>query len=286
MEVILKAQTLALLGMLGVVCCAPLAAQTYTFESPVCNGNPISAHGVNGSGVIVGTTGDAGAIYYNGKCQVYSTVYFYGVSDTNWLIAFPPGSPNNTFYLIEPGGKTVALPNYPGLKNNFTYCCMDTATGTFAGNYYPAVGALLSGFFYQNGTFTSLPWSDASGSPSYAYTIMALNNTGITVGTFGRDYIQGFVYQKGVMTLLAYPGATYTYFNGVNDNGVVVGSYVQQSTGNANIILYNNQTATWTDLNFPYPYSLMTPLGITNAGVIALTGASGAGLVLATPPAN
>jgi hypothetical protein len=286
MEAILKAQTLALLVILGIICCAPLAAQSYTFENAECNGYPISAHGMNGSGVIVGTEGDSGAIYYNGKCQVYSTAFFYGVSDTGWLIASFPSNPNYAFYLIEPGGKTVALPNYPGGKDNFTYCCMDTAAGTFAGNYYPGPAGILSGFFYQNGTFTSLPWSDASGSPSYEYTIMALNNTGITVGTFERDYIQGFVYQKGVMTLLAYPGATYTYFNGVNDNGVVVGSYVQQATDNANIILYNIQTATWTDLNFPYHYSLMTPLGITNAGVIALTGASGAGLVLATPPAN
>ena len=30
---------------------------------------------------------------------------------------------------------------------------------------------------------------------------------------------------KGKMTLLAYPGASDTNFNGVNDNGVVVGSY-------------------------------------------------------------
>ena len=94
---------------------------------------------------------------------------------------------------------------------------VDTATGTLAGNYWPTFGGIRVGFFYQNGKFTSLPWSDASGSPSYSYTLTALNNTGIVVGTFLRNYVQGFVYQKGKMTVLEYPGANYTYFQGVND---------------------------------------------------------------------
>jgi hypothetical protein len=275
------------MAILLAACSFPLAAQNYTFEPIECNNFSVHAYGMNGAGVVVGTAGNGGVIYYNGRCQTYPSLFFYGVSDTGSLIAYPANSPNNTFYLVEPGGKAAPLPNYPGLQKNFSYCCMDTLTGTLAGNYTPPGAPIntLSGFFYQNGKFTSLPWSDASGSPSYQYTIAALNNTGTAVGTFSRNYVQGFVYQKSKMTILAFPGATYTYFQGVNDKGVVVGNYNTKSSGVSNIFLYDIQTATWTDLNFPYPYDNMNPVGISNTGVIALGGPTG-GLVLATPTGN
>ena len=77
------------------VCCIPLSAQNYTFQSVECNGVGMSAYGMNGSGVVAGTQVASGAIYYNGTCFTYPSVPFYGISDTNWLIAglqFAPGS--------------------------------------------------------------------------------------------------------------------------------------------------------------------------------------------------
>jgi hypothetical protein len=268
------------MAILAVACCSPLAAQSYTFESVTCNNLSVHAYGMNGSGVVVGTAGSDGAIYSSGKCRTHPSLAFYGVSDTDWLIAWPLVAGNKTDYLVEPGGKSVALPAYPG-GLPYVYCCMDTATGTVAGNYWPTTGGLLSGFFYQNGKFTSLPWN-GGGVGGYWFTITALNNTGTTVGNFESNYQQGFVYQKGKMTILEFPGATYTYFQGVNDKGVVVGNYNTKSTGVSNIFLYDIQTATWTDLKFPYPYDNMNPVGISNTGVIALGGPTG-GLILATP---
>ncbi|MCU1274264.1 MAG: hypothetical protein JWO48_1695, partial [Bryobacterales bacterium] len=266
-------------------CCAPVAAQNYTFDTILeCNNLTLFPAAMNGSGLVVGTAHDisgagGGMTYYNGKCQTYPSLAFYGVSDTDWLIAGIKGG--NGYYLIEPGPQVMPLPNYPGAQAT-SYCCIDTATGTLAGNYIPAGAPLntFSGFFYQNGKFTSLPWSDASGSPSYEYTIAALNNAGIVVGTYQRNYVLGFVLAKGKMTLLAHPGATNTNFKGVNDNGVVVGRY--DGPGITGVLLYNIATGTWTDLNFPSPYNGMTPVGISNTGVIALTNWTG-GLVFATP---
>jgi hypothetical protein len=261
------------------VCCIPLSAQNYTFQSVECNGEGMSAYGMNGSGVVAGTQVASGAIYYNGTCFTYPSVPFYGISDTNWLIAglrFAPG-----YYLIEPGPKVLPLPNYPG-ANGTDYCCVSPATGTLAGNYYPNVGATRVGFIYQNGKLTSLPWSGNTG-PSYWYTIAAMNNAGTVVGTYQGIYVLGFTIVNGKVTLLAYPGASDTNFNGVNDNGIVVGSYYKPATGEINIILYNITSGTWTNLNFPPPYDLLTPVGISNSGVIALTGANNSGLVLATP---
>jgi hypothetical protein len=270
----LESRILILVAALAAGSCVPLVAQSYTFEAATCGDN-FFPYGMNGSGAVVGTTTvngtGSGAIYYNGKCYTYPTVYFSGVSDTGWLIGYPPGTRNNAEYLIQPG-KVSPLPNPFGLTSNFTYCCIDSATGTLAGNYYPSNGALESGFFYQSGKFTSLP----SG-----YTIGALNNTGIAVGeTYQGAGIAGFVLAKGKVTLLAYPKAVSTYFYGINDKGIVVGS---ADANGGTVFTYNLTTGAWTDLNFPYPYNIMNPVGITNSGVIALSGVGGGGLVLATP---
>ena len=277
-----------LISVIAVAFCAPLAAQTYTFSNAECNNFALSAYGMNGAGVIVGAADDGGAIYANGKCQTYPNVFLYGVSDNEWLIGGVKFS--DTYELIQPSGKVTDLPSYPG--GGTEYCCMDSATGTLAGNYYPTgTTGTLVGFFdnINSGKFSSLPWSEATGS-IYWYTIAALNNTGIVVGTDNGEYTGngtlGFVYAKKKLTLYRYPGATFTYFQGVNDNGLVVGSYSVRSTGATNIFLFDIATNTWTDLNFPYPYDGMHAIGISNSGVIALTGASGAGVVLATPPAN
>jgi hypothetical protein len=291
MEYTMKLRAFILLTIASAAFSLPLAAQTYTFQTILeCNSLTAFPVAMNGSGVVVGSAHNifgpgAGMIYYNGTCQTYDEAVFYGVSDTDWLLESPLAfSVGNTYFLAEPGGKPAALPTYPGAQGT-DYCCMDTAAGVLAGNYYTTGGGPI-GCLYQNGTFTSLPWSDASGSPSYMYTITALNNTGITVGNYEGAEQLGFVYAKGKMTLLSYPGATYTYFYGINDYGVIVGSYNVKATGVSNLFLYSLATAKWTNLDFPYPYDNMTPVGISNAGVIALQYSASGGMAIATPPSK
>jgi hypothetical protein len=292
----MKARSLALTSLLAVACVAPLTAQSYTFQTILeCNNLTAFPVAMNGSGVVVGTAHNifgpgAGMIYYNGTCQTYDEALFYGISDTDWLLASPLAvSVGNTYFLVEPGGTPVELPTYPDAQGT-DYCCMDTATGVLAGNYYQSVGGGPLGFLYQNGTFTALPSSTAFGD-IYGYTITALNNTGITVGYYEGPYpgtggIVGFAYSKGKATLLSYPGATFTYFYGINDYGVIVGAYTDNTTGASNVVLYNLLTGKWTNLDFAYPYDDMTPVGISNAGVIALQYSPSGGMVIATPPSN
>jgi hypothetical protein len=267
-----KLRIVTLSATLGAFCCAPLAAQSYTFEAiRDCSATPFPV-AMNSFGVVVGTAGNCGMIYFDGKCQIYPSVFFYGVTDTGWPIA----SITNGWYLFGPGGESVSLPNYPGAQST-QYCCMDTATGTLAGNYYPGPPGTISGFFYHKGQFTSLPWSGTDGS---YYRIAAMNNTGIAVGMTNSAH--GFVYAKGEITPLNYPGADQTYFYGINDCGVVVGAY--NLAGVPGIFVYNIETGRWTDLHFPYPYNNTIPVGITNTGVIALEySVVFGGMVLATP---
>jgi hypothetical protein len=71
----------------------------------------------------------------------------------------------------------------------------------------------------------------------------------------------------------------------INDNNVIVGIYFSNA-GPSGLLLYNIATGVWTDLNFPYPYDNMTPIGISNSGVIALEASPSGGLVIATPTGN
>jgi hypothetical protein len=280
---------ITLVAVLASASCVPLAAQSYTFESISCDGYTPAPYGMNGAGTVVGMIPGGGFIYSNGKCQTYPGVAFSGITDTGGLfvVSFPP---DQHTYLLESDGHTIGpLPDFPGALGA-VYCCADTLTGTLAGNYTPAGSPIPeSGFFYQNGKLTSLPWSTASGSPSYWLTLAALNNTGIAVGTCEcPTFLLGFVLQKGKITYVRYPEATFTSFGGLNDNGVVVGTFVNQKTGAGGIFTYNIGTATWTELNFPSPYNGLVPLGISNSGVVALVsgGIGYNGLVIATPTTN
>src|ERR1700733_893692 len=267
----LKSRNLIFYAALATLCRVPLAAQNYTFE-PVTCGNNFYPFGMNSSGVVVGETFvngiGQGPIYYNRACQTVPYLPLYGVSDSGWLIGYThsAASQSNPFYLIQPG-KASPLPAPWGLPKNYSYCCIDDITGTVAGNY-----SLDSvGFFYQNGEFTSL----SSG------TIAAMNNTGIVVGTYEGSNSVGFVLTRGKITPHSYPGAQQTYFYGLNDQGIIVGSFV--GSGGTNIFAYDMPRETRTNLNFPPPYNSMNLVGITNAGIVALTGADHSGLVLATP---
>ena len=258
----------------------PLAAQNYTFQTILsCNNLTAFPCAMNGSGVVVGVVHNiygpaAGMIYSAGQCRTYPKAYFYGITDNgSLLVTFPP-SP--TMYPLESGGKILGpLPNYPG-TGGAVYCCMDTLTGTLAGNYWPGPEA---GFFYKGGTFASL-YNETGGN---WLVLAAFSNTGIAVGTTSTT---GFVYQNRKITSLQFPGGKWTNFNGINDNGLVVGSYTNVTTGAINVCTYDIATGAWTDLNFPYPYDNMTPVGISSTGVIALQYSYSGGMVIATPSGN
>lgn len=275
---------IVLLAALAAGSCVPLAAQSYTFEAISCNGYTPAPYGMNGSGTVVGNIPGGGFIYSNGKCQTYPGISFFGVTDTGGVFFSCPTCKN--LYLLEADGRTIGpLPDYPGTQGPPLYCCADTETGTLAGNYWtPPPSGLEVGFFYRNGKFTSLPLSD-SGHPSYWFTLAALNNTGIAVGTVNA---YGFVLKNGKIAYESFPAASFTSFGGLNDNGVVVGSFANDKAGTSGIFTYSIASATWTELNFPYPYNSMVPFGISNTGVVALVsgGIGYNGLVIATPTRN
>jgi uncharacterized membrane protein len=258
-----------------------LKAQNYTFLVAECGGYTVIPEGMNNEGTVVGeahminSAYSLAFIYASGACKTVGPgkdgISFAGVTDNNDIIGLHSGG---NFLLSH--GTVENLPAYPG--GEYTgYCCLDTATGVLAGNYDMDNFGEQVGFLYSNGNFVSLPFSNEQ---LYFPKIAGMNSKGVVVGT--RDSL-GFTYIDGKIKVFQYPGATYTTFNGISDNGIVVGTYNVRKTGKIGIFSYDLETDTWTDLNFPPDYVTVIPVGITNSGVIAALYSSSGGLVIATP---
>jgi probable HAF family extracellular repeat protein len=108
-----------------------------------------------------------------------------------------------------------------------------------------------SSFIYSDGILTYLEGSYANG----------INNLGQIVGWNGNE---GYLYSNGTYTAIQYPGAWLTVAYGINDNGVIVGSYqVSEYSEQQHGFLYSNGVYTSVD----YPGAASTNLtGINNAG--------------------
>jgi hypothetical protein len=102
-----------------------------------------------------------------------------------------------------------------------------------------------------------------------------INNSGTVAGwcinaTTGLRI--AFTFANGRYTNIAFPGATGTEANGINDNGEVVGTYSDQ-TGQHGFYLIGS---TYTKVDAPHA-SATTAWGVTNAGVITLFGKNSSG---------
>jgi len=239
---------------------------------------------INNEGTIVGAAQMINSAYFlafiyaNEVCKTIGPgkdgISFAGITDNYDIIGLHSGG---NFLLSH--GILENLPAYPG--GEYTgYCRLDTATGALAGNYATDNFGEEVGFLYSNGNFVSLPFSNEQ---LYFPKIAGMNDKGVAVGTMNSLNLYGFTYTAGKITVFAYPGATYTTFNGINNDGLVVGTYYVQEAGKIGIFSYGLETDTWTDLYFPPEYLAVIPVGITDSGVIAAQYSSSGGLVIATP---
>jgi hypothetical protein len=279
----IRASCLAM-AILALATCSPLKAQSYSFfVVDFCDGYAAFPSAMNNQGTIVGSAFNGGMayslafVYQDGACRTISLgttgTSFLGITDNDEILGLYGNLQN---YLYK-DGTFRGLPSYPGVENTY-YCCLNTSTGALAGNYVAPTLDEEIGFLYGNGKFTPLPFGEY-----YNPTIAGMNKEGVVVGTMNGFNEYGFTYIGGKMHLLRYPGAQYTSFNGINDNGLVVGTYSVEKTGKVGIFSYNLDTDVWTDLDFPYPYDAVTPVGITNSGVIAALNSPSGGLLIATP---
>jgi uncharacterized membrane protein len=215
------------------------------------------AYGISNRGQIVGTAynnfSSSGFLYSGGSYTNFAmpgsiNTNAYGINNSGQIVgtySTAPGAAVNSF--LYSGGiyTTIAV---PGATVTQAYGINDA--GQVVGNYYDGTGHI---FLYSGGTYTTLSYPGTGGDP------FGINNRGQFTGYFfgspcssigGSDC--GFLYNSATMTYMAlrYPGAQFTFANGINDAGQIAG-YAEIS-------------------NVPLPAAL--PLFATGLGALGLLG--------------
>jgi probable HAF family extracellular repeat protein len=122
--------------------------------------------------------------------------------------------------------------------------------GQVVGVYFPRNGT-RSGFFYDHGSYTlaSLPPS----MPYMGSDFFALNDVGQIVG-FGTDPFtlldKGFLDDHGVFSSVNVPGSATTIPYGINNSGVIVGTY-QLPGQNTNYGFIRSAAGVYTTVSIP-----------------------------------
>jgi uncharacterized membrane protein len=116
----------------------------------------------------------------------------------------------------------VAVVTYPGA--DWTQFMGTNERGMLVGTARYFGGYPSTAFVYdpRYDTFVPLP-----SEPGYETWGIGINDAGVVVGhikNLKTKYTEAFIYEKGVLTRLSYPGAVYTEARGINNRGLVTGN--------------------------------------------------------------
>jgi probable HAF family extracellular repeat protein len=208
----------------------PGAVETWT--SGIDDGNQILGSyevGVTISGFIYdGTTFTGIAVPWNARTEAIAIS-----SDRTFIVGgyrYEVCRQTNHGFLYTAG--TFTTIDYPGAVS--TVCTGVNRNGTIVG-WYVDSGGNMHGFLYNGGTFSSLDFPGAASSAAGG-----INDSGTIVGTYGGPTVfwryfewyyflgyHGFVYSGGVFNSFDFPtGSSYGGIAGINNNGAIVGYYV------------------------------------------------------------
>jgi hypothetical protein len=251
----------------GGVLLLPAAAQGgYILQDIVNNGDPNFNQelAINNSGTIAGYFGDSVVVFNNG----YTVVSPFGQG--NFAAENFPGSVQTQVTGINNLGNTVGFwVDSSGANHGFTdvggiFTSVDnpgsTATPAFtqllgvndsdeiAGFYTDAAGSQHA-FTLAGGTFTPIDPSNASNA-----TATDVNNSGAVSGFLtstvnGDTY--GFLDVANTIQTYLYPGSTFTQFFGLNNQGLIVGDYVDAG-GNTHGLVFDDLTNSWQTVDDPF----------------------------------
>ncbi len=251
------------------------------------------AVGINNSGVIVGSgaadpNNDIGW-QYNGS---FSTIAVSGNQDSD------NSGINNLGEIAGFTSPIRSTPRYGYIDNNGTFTQLSLPptygsttdngindSGVVVGNVYEhTVGSNTpeyTAFIANGGTITYLNAPGTLGGHGVTFA-NGINDAGQIVGAFTPDYTstayQGYIYQNGTFTAFSDPYAGTqagqgTLANGLNNEGVIVGNYVD-SSGHQNGFIY---TGSLTTINSAAFTTIDDPLG---AGGTEIYGINDAGQIV------
>jgi probable HAF family extracellular repeat protein len=237
---------------------------THTFTAlpavPGAVANSTLANGINDSGQIVGQydpgNGGSSAFLYTGG--VYTTINPFHDSDPN---IFALAISNNGLITgaddnIDSMGDALSSQGFVGSGGLYTSFQFGSVPGTFTVGrgvndsgtvvgHYSLPSGVHGMFLDQGGVITDIT------APGAVEEVPGqMNDAGVIVGgvVFDPTYSSedGFIYKNGVTTLLDFPGSAYTFIEGINNQGDIVGTYsAAADIGGAFLAVPLPEPATW-----------------------------------------
>jgi hypothetical protein len=148
--------------------------------------------------------------------------------------------------------------------------------GVIAGDYVDSTG-VQHGMILTGTKVTKADNPSCAGTPgSTGISFYGINSAGVAAGwctTTGGTEI-GYTYSKGKFTQVTIPNAVNVNVNGINDQGNLVGAFVN-SAGVQHAFLLVGKTL--TKLNPPGVTATATAWGVNNKGVVTVYGTNSAG---------
>jgi hypothetical protein len=238
--------------------------------------NQTYAMAANASGEVVGTYYDSGGIAHGFTLLkgTYTTVdtphalatWLTGINDAGTMVGYSEAVKPGSFGFQISGRR---LTRFSVASADQTIATGIDSAGVIVGYSLSGTApAVASGFTYQNGTFTTVNFSGQANT-----WISSTNQEGSDLaGYAGAGLSQNtpvlaiILPMGGETTAFSYPGASQTFFNGINDSSVAVGYYIGSgASGTASGFIYRG--GEYAPFNLAgAAYAI--PQSITDKGVI------------------
>src|ERR1017187_347713 len=258
----------ALTGFVSVV----HAQSPLTIDFP--GGGFQGAYGINNRGQIVGYSFNSESYLYEGGAFSPINVpsgLASGISDNGQIVGSIAVGVLNVGGFLDYGG---AVTHITESNTNVTAANGISSNGAYivGTTYAGLLSSLSDGFLYTGGVFTTI---DVPGFALHTQPKGVNNSEQIVGAVFDGTGLpfHGFLDNGGVFTLLDFPGATRTAATGINDNGAIVGYYLDGAGKNHGFVDNSGQ---FTSIDFPGATSTWA-YGINDDGAIVgyyLDGAS------------
>jgi hypothetical protein len=188
------------------------------------------AFGISNNGTVVGiyeggvgqsTSLVNGFVYHDGQIAYVPTYALWDINDAGKIIGIADGADCCSAYSVVIDGQhvqTIMVPSRTG-----TYATGINDSGQIVGIYYYA-GVNWSGFIKSGSVYTNVSIDGHTTEP------MRINNLGQIVGWYAGSSMTGFFMDGENVSSFSIPGATRTLASGLNDEGMIVGYFTDDST--------------------------------------------------------
>jgi uncharacterized membrane protein len=275
----------ALVSLCVAACSATARADQFTFTT-LDNANDPTFNqllSINNSGVIAGYFGIGSAAhpnkgytlappygqgnYTNENFPLSVQTQVTGINNSGQTVGFYADNNGDNVGFVEKNGSFTTVIDPAGATSP---PIIDQLLGVNdknqAAGFYTDAQGNNHGYIYNitNQTFDAINIAGAT-----SVTATDINNQGYVSGfyTTALNTVDGFLDKNGVITTISINGSFNTQFLGLNNNGMMVGTYVD-AAGVMHGVEYNSVTGSYTTIDDPNGIGFTTLNGINDKGQI------------------